>query len=245
MSRIDKFKVSGNVFDQNTEKNLWELMTHHKIDGLESPIKIGKEANVFSALDKKGKRFAAKIYRISSCDFFKMRKYLEVDPRFKLKKSRKAIVEIWARREFSNLTKAYDNGISVPKPIALFKNVIIMEFIGNKSNKEIPEASPLLKDAKPKNPEKFFNELIKNIKMLYGVNIIHGDLSEFNIINHKEKPIIIDLSHGMPINSNVSEEMLKRDIINISRYFKKQGLKINEDKLIQEIKKTKRCKNKK
>lgn len=236
MSRIDKFKVSGNVFDQNTEKNLWELITHKKIEGLESPIKLGKEANIFSALDPKGKRLAVKIYRVSACDFFKMRRYLEVDTRFKLKRSRKAIVDIWARREFSNLTKAHNHKVNVPKPIAIFNNVLIMEFIGNKSKEKIPEASPLLKDSRPKNPTKFFREIVKNIKLLYKANIIHGDLSEFNILNDKEKPILIDLSHGMPTNSNVSEEMLKRDIINISRYFKKLGLIIDEDKLIKEIK---------
>ncbi len=231
-----KFKVYKNVFDNNTINNVWELLTHKKLLGLESPIKLGKEGNVFSAIDSKGKRIAVKIYRVTSCDFFKMRKYLEIDPRFKLKKSRKTIIEIWARREFLNLHRARKIRASVPKPIAIYKNVIAMEFIGEKNKNEMPIPAPLLKYAIPKNPKEFFNKLINNIRILYHGNVIHADLSEFNILNYNEKPVIIDLSHGLPINSNASDEMLARDIKNVSRFFRKLGLRIDEEKIIKKIK---------
>ncbi len=245
MKGTDKFKVFKNVFDEGTMKNIFEVLNHERMIGLESPIKIGKEANVFSGLDKNNKRVAFKIYRVASCDFFRMRRYLEVDPRFKLRSSRKAIIEIWARREFANLTKAKRNKVNVPKPLYLFKNVLVMEFIGNTKKEEPSEAYPLLKDSIVKNPEKFFQELIENIKRLYRANLVHGDLSEFNILNKNQKPIIIDLSHGVPANSNIADELLKRDILTLIKYFNKKGLKIDEkkqEKIIKEIK-SKRIKN--
>lgn len=236
IDKKQKSKVYKNVFDNNTMNNIWELLTHKKLLGLESPIKLGKEGNIFSAIDNRGKRIAVKIYRITSCDFFKMRKYLEIDPRFKLKKSRKTIIETWAKREFLNLHRAYKSKVNVPKPIAIYKNVIAMEFIGEKNKDNMPIPAPLLKYSIPKNPEEFFSKLINNIKLLYRSNIIHADLSEFNILNYRENPIIIDLSHGLPTNTTVSNEMLERDVRNIFKFFKKLGLKTSEEEIMKKIK---------
>lgn len=111
-----------------------------------------------------------------------------------------------------------------------------MEFIGEKNKNKMPTPAPLLKYAIPKNPGHFFNKLIENIKKMYWVNVIHGDLSEFNILNDQENPVIIDLSHGLPRDSNASDEMLSRDIKNISKFFRKLSLKIDEEEIIKKIK---------
>lgn len=234
----EEFKVYKNVFDKSTIQSIFDLMAKNIIEGLESPIKIGKESNIFSGIriiNGKKERVALKIYRISACDFKRMKKYLILDPRFKVGNSRKTVVLQWAKREFSNLTKCYKKNISVPKPIARKDNIIVMEFIGNKKIDEMPMAASLLKDKIPKNTEKFFLELIKEIRKMYlDAKIIHGDLSEFNILNYREKPIIIDLSHGLPAIG--FKEYLKRDINNITRFFKKLNLNINEEELENYIK---------
>jgi len=97
------FKTYKNVFDDKTERAVWWLITHNKFEGLESPIKTGKESNVFSAITKSGERVAVKIFRINSSSFFKMSKYLEMDPRFRHVKSLRSVVLTWAKREFVNL----------------------------------------------------------------------------------------------------------------------------------------------
>jgi serine/threonine-protein kinase RIO1 len=66
----DLLKAYKNVFDEGTMNSLWYHITHRQIEGLESPVKLGKESNVFSALTKDRKRVAVKIYRIMSADFF-------------------------------------------------------------------------------------------------------------------------------------------------------------------------------
>lgn len=228
----EEFKVYKNVFDKSTIKAVFDLMAKGIIKGIESPIKIGKESNIFSAIreNEKEERVALKIYRISACDFKKMKKYLLLDPRYKVGNSRKTIVLQWAKREFSNLTKCYKNKVSVPKPIARKDNVIVMEFIGNKEIEEMPISASLLKEKIPKNPEKFFLELAKEIRNMYlNAKIIHGDLSEFNILNFNEKPVIIDLSHGLPAIGY--KEFLRRDIENIIRFFKKLNLDIDKQNL--------------
>jgi len=231
----EKFKVYKNVFDNATIKAIFDLMAKGIIKGIESPIKIGKESNVFSGIRKikeKGKireeRVAIKIYRIAACDFKRMKKYLFLDPRFKVATSRRKIVLQWAKREFGNLNKAYKKNVAVPKPITVKENVIVMEFIGNKKPEEMPIPAGLLKDILPEKPRKFFLELIKEVKKLYNAGLVHSDLSEYNILNYKEKPIIIDLSHALPVKFAGHLEYLRRDIKNIVKFFSKLKIEIDE-----------------
>jgi len=238
--QTDIFKTYKNVFDNSTVESIWYLITHHSIEGLESPIKIGKEANVFSSLTNEKERRAVKIYRVSVCDFFKMSKYLEMDSRFKFTRRRKQIVLIWAQREFKNLMKAYENNVSVPRPIAIRGNAIVMEFIGNPYPDE-PRAAPMLKDT-PIN-EKMPGKVIEEMKKLYKAGLVHGDLSEFNILNYKNKPIIIDLSHAIPVLSNSSHELLERDVQNICKFFNRKGFDLNPVDVLKEIKSKSEVKN--
>lgn len=232
----EKFKVYKDVFDASTSKVIFDLMAKHVIEGLEAPIKIGKESNVFSAL-KKGKkrtvRVAVKIYRVMACDFRRMNKYLTIDQRFIVRRSRKATVSVWAKREFTNLNKAYKSGVTCPKPIAVKENVLVMEFVGSKYGK-MPAPAPLLKDALPRNVKQFFLLLAEQAAILFQkAKLVHGDLSEFNIMNYKEKPVIIDLSHALPVSFATVhyKEFLQRDINNLVRFFTKHGLNINKEVL--------------
>jgi len=232
------FKTYKDVFDSSTIEALWWLITHRKIEGLESPIKVGKESNIFSALTKQNQRLAVKIYRIAACNFFQMSRYLSMDKRFRQVKSRKQTVLTWAKREFTNLLRAYQAGVSVPKPIALRENVLVMEFLGN-SYPDSPFPYPLLKDSCVQ-PQKTYAQLIENIKILYqSAKLVHGDLSEFNILNKNSSPIIIDLSHAISTLSPASHELLQRDIANICRFFNKKGLKLSPAQIYGEITKGK------
>jgi len=227
------FRTYKNVFDNSTIKSIWYVITHHKIEGLESPIKIGKESNVFSALTKENKRVAVKIYRISVVDFFKMSKYLSMDRRFRFTNSRKQIVLTWAQREFKNLMKAYENGVSVPQPLAIKDNVLVMKFIGNEYPAS-PEAARMLKN----NPgdEKMPVLVVQEMKKLYKAGLVHGDLSEFNILNMDNKPVLIDLSHAITLLSPSAQDLLERDVENVCRFFNKKGFKLDKEDVLKEIK---------
>lgn len=230
----ERFKVYKDVFEQSTIKALWRLITQGKIEGLESPIKVGKESNVFSALTKDNERLAVKIHRIGASDFKRMLCYLSIDERFRTKQSRRNIVLTWAKREYKNLVKAYEAGVAVPKPIALCENVIVMDFIGEKNVNEKPMQAPILKDF-CENPKEIFAQLLLELNALYTkAGLIHGDLSEYNILNFYGKPVLIDLSHAMPPNGS-SNELFLRDIKNLCRFFNRFGLNLEEKKIAQQI----------
>lgn len=230
----EKFKTYGGVFDEFTNRTLFKLITQDHIEGIQSPISIGKEANVFSARTKDHKKVVLKIYRLETCDFNRMYEYIRTDPRFdNLKKQRRKVIFAWAKREYYNMLKIRQMGIRVPKPITVLNNVLVMEFIGDK------KPAPKLKDLIPKNLKQFFNKTVDYMGKLHQNGYVHSDLSEFNILNHNEHPVFIDLSQATSLENPQAREWVKRDIKNIFRFFKKQGLKIDEEKTKNKVTKSK------
>ena len=220
----EKFKVMHNVFDEFTNLTLLKLISKGYIDGLESTLYVGKEANIFTAL-REGKRVIAKIYRLETCDFNRMYDYIKYDPRYQgLKKKKRKIIFSWVQREFRNLMKARQAGVRVPMPITFLNNVLVIEFIGK------DEIALKLKDSIPKNKKKFFNEIIDNMKKLYKDGLVHADLSSFNILNFNEEPVFIDMSQATTTEDVRSKEYLERDINNIITFFNKLKIKINKEK---------------
>lgn len=235
----EEFKVWGDVFDQFTQRTVYKLITQGHFEGLESPISIGKESNVFSALRKDGTRVMVKIYRLETCDFNRMYDYIKDDPRFlHIKKGKRNIVFTWVQREYRNLLKAREANVSVPTPITFLNNVLVLEFVGDNGM-----IAPKLKDAVPKNLKGFFEKIIANIKNLYKAGLVHADLSAFNILNYNEKPIFIDFSQGTELESSMANEYLQRDIRNVCNFFRKIGLKVDESRVKENITKINKLKN--
>ncbi len=230
MATREKFKTRNDVFDQRTIRNLFVLDSKGFFDQHSlSPVSIGKEANIFAANSKNG-RVIVKIYRVETCDFNRMYDYIKYDPRFpKLTNKRRKVVYAWAKREYRNLLRAREGGVLVPTPYTVKDNILVMEMIGN----EWP--APKLKDEKPKNVKEFFNKVINNMKKLHKVGLVHGDLSEFNILNKDDLPYFIDFSQCTQLNSQLANELFDRDVKNIERFFNKLGLKVAQEQIKKEI----------
>ena len=227
----EEFKTWGDVFNPFTRRTVYKLMTRGHFEGLESPISIGKESNVFSALKKDGTRVIVKIYRLETCDFNRMYDYIKYDQRFlNLKKGKRNIVFSWVQREYRNLLKARQANVSVPTPLTFLNNALVLEFIGDNGI-----IAPKLKNSFPRNPKDFLNKIIINMKKLYNAGIVHSDLSAFNILNYNEKPVFIDFSQCTTLGSSRANEYFERDIRNICNFFKKLGLKVDETKVKEEI----------
>ena len=225
-----EWKIYKNVFDEHSLKLLERLRGQGHYDELQSPIALGKEANIFTA-SKDDNLVIVKIYRLENCNFNKMYSYLAPDPRFHgVKKKNRLIVFAWVQREYRNLLKAREV-IRVPQPIAVRDNIIIMEFIGGE------QPAPKLKDQAPKNMKKFYERVVANMRSLYQIGFVHADLSDFNILNHEEEPVFIDFSQSTTLEHPQAEEFLIRDVKNICAYFKKQGLKVTDEETLKEIKK--------
>ena len=227
----EEFKTMHDVFDGFTNKTVYKLMTQGHFEGLESPISIGKESNVFSALKKDGTRVMVKIYRLETCDFNRMFDYIRDDPRYtRIKKGKRNIVFTWVQREYRNLLKAREANVNVPTPLAFLNNVLVLEFIG-----DYGMIAPKLKDQLPKSRRDFLGKIIANMRKLHKAGLVHSDLSAFNILNYNEKPVFIDFSQCTTLDSPRAGEYLERDIRNICNFFKKIGLRTDESKVREAV----------
>ncbi len=233
LKSVEDRRVSSEVFDRITMKTLYQLANAGYLDILNGAISTGKEANVFKGVHEDGHFVAVKVYRISTSDFKKMQYYIQGDPRFKVRTTNKRqLVHAWVNKEFRNLSRALEAGVLVPKPIVAKNNVLVMEFIGDEKG----NPAPTLRNKPPKCPEKTFELLIENLKKLHQeAHLVHGDLSGFNILNHDEKPVIIDVSQSMVLDHPISHELLERDIENVVRDFKKFGVVVSREDIKSEI----------
>lgn len=215
-----RLAVDG-VFDERTIFQLRKLLDKQVICEFIGIINAGKEANVYLAYDKEGNEIAVKIYKIDSNTSHWMRNYILGDPRFKkIGKNASQIIYLWAKKEFKNLKQAYRAGLSVPRPISVNGNILVMEYIG-----EGATPAPVLKTVKHlEDPGRLFGEVFQFIKGLYKARLVHGDLSEFNILLNNQKPIIIDISQGVSIDHPKADEYLIRDLKNVINYFSRLGI---------------------
>lgn len=227
----ERFKTLNDVFDQFTIRNLFVLSRKdHFVDETLSPLSIGKEANVFTAATRDGGRVVVKIYRLETADFNSMYDYIGADPRYaSLKKRQREVIFAWCQREYRNLMACREAGVRAPVPLAFLKNILVMTQVGE----EAPAQK--IKDDVPKRPKEFFAETIEQIKKLYCYGFVHSDLSKFNILNLGQHPILIDVSQMIPTNAPNAYEYLKRDVENVADFFRRLGVKIDNEKVFKEI----------
>jgi RIO kinase 1 len=212
------------VFDQATRMVVYRFMTEGVLNEVNGVVSAGKEARVYWGKNKEGKDLAVKIYLTSSAEFKKgMFKYIEGDYRFKgVKHDTRSLIFAWAQKEFRNLEQAFRAKVNVPKPIAVRNNVLIMEFIGKKG-----VSAPSLKERLPVNPEKTYPQLLTYLKRLYRkADLVHGDLSEYNIMVWKGKPVVFDMSQSVPSSHPLAKSLLERDLTNVNRFFSRLGVKV-------------------
>lgn len=224
-------KIWEKVFDHYTLHNLFKSFLKSNIEGIEHQINLGKEAVVFKAITRDKEPRAIKIYRVETSDFKNMEYYIKGDPRFRdVPKNKRRLIEMWCRKEFRNLIIAKRAGVSSPKPYSAIGNVLVMDFIGD----EWP--APKLKDANISNIEKVYKSVISDMKKLYQANLVHSDLSEFNILYWRETPWLIDFAQGMVLSHPKSHELLKRDVRNVANFFLKKGIKTTAEDILNFIK---------
>jgi RIO kinase 1 len=212
------------VFDQSTRMVLYRFLSSGVLNELNGVVSAGKEARVYSGKTTTGEERAVKIYLTSSAEFKKgMMMYIEGDYRFKnIKRDTRSLISTWAQKEFRNLDAADKAKVRVPKPIAVERNVVVMEFIGKDGAN-----APSLKEQPPKDPQKTYKLLLTYMKRLYQkAELVHGDLSEYNLMIWKGKLIMFDMSQSVPTSHPLAEFLLNRDITNVNRFFSRQGVKV-------------------
>lgn len=205
------------------------LVSKGCIQALGEKVNVGKEADIYEALSPAGHRLALKFYRVGRTSFrqtTRLRPYVtERDIHSWLDES-----ILSAQREYKALVELSRLTEYVPKPVGYSRHAVVIEYI---------EGVELYRVNALRNPMLFLEGIIDVIKIAYKeVGIVHGDLSEYNILvaYPEEKPIVIDWPQYTYRDHPSSMNLLRRDVRYVLRYFsRKFGLKLEEGDILKEI----------
>lgn len=225
-------KVMDEVFDHQTLLALHKLFANNVLVSIDYPISTGKEANVFKGRTEKCD-VAIKIYRVSNATYKNFYKYIAGDPRFrKISMDYRKLVYVWTQKEFKNLSRLHEVGVNVPKPITYYNNILLMEYIGDETS-----PAPALRNVTVENPKELYETVVEQLVTSYKkAGLVHGDLSEYNILMFNGKPRFIDVSQAVLKEHPMCEELINRDVNNIVRYFRKLGVDADRDEILRKMK---------
>lgn len=211
-----------------TPKSLEALVLDGLIDEVLRPLKSGKEAAVY-VVHAQGAICCAKVYKeANKRGFHKQSQYREGR---KVRNSRQARAmerstrfgrqqqeEVWQNTEVDALYRLAAAGVRVPRPHNFIDGVLLMELVTD----EFGAPAPRLNDLELTEEDALrYHDLLINevVKMLCG-GLIHGDLSEFNVLVDSQGPVIIDLPQAVDAAANNhAARMLERDVNNLAAYF--------------------------
>lgn len=214
----EELKIENGVFDSRTMFMVGKLFTKGVITKLLFIIARGKEADVYlaDAGSEIGSDYVVlKIFRRENARFQKKMQYITGDPRFSRVKSNVfSVVNEWCKKEYANLIVATEAGVHAPRPYAFRGNILAMEFIGKEGY-----PSKTLREEKVDNPEKVLDMIIEDMSKLYKSELVHADMSEYNILMLGDVPYMIDFGQAVHIKHPDSKRFLERDVNNLLHYF--------------------------
>lgn len=214
--------VRDEVFDRRTLMAVSRMVSRGFFSQVDYSISTGKVANVFRVTSAKGPR-ALKVYRVGNALFRSMPAYLLHDLREGVgSNSFGRLVFAWARREFMALKKCQEEGVPVPTPVEHYKNLLLMEFLGEGG---LPY--PTLVKSQIDDPERVLHQITTAVrKMTVKVGIVHGDLSPYNVLYDGKHIILIDMGESISAKHPEAKVLLKRDAGILAKYFRKLGVDI-------------------
>jgi RIO kinase 1 len=211
-----------------TPKRLQSLLEEGLIDSVARQLMSGKEANVYVVRCGEETR-CAKIYKEATQRSF--RQAVDYTENRKTKNSRQARAmakgtrfgresqeAAWQRAEVDALYRLAAAGVRVPKPYNFLDGVLIMELVAD----EHGDAAPRLNDVTftPEQARAHHATLMIEVVRMLCAGIVHGDLSEFNILLGADGPVIIDLPQAIDAaGNNHAMRMLLRDVDNLRGFF--------------------------
>ncbi|KXJ78563.1 hypothetical protein RP20_CCG004225 [Aedes albopictus] len=188
-------------------------------------ISTGKEANVYHATAKTGMDYAIKIFKTSILIFKDRDKYVTGEYRFRhgySKHNPRKMVRTWAEKEMRNLVRMKKCDLPVPEPILLRSHVLVMEFIGKDG-----WPAPKLKDVELSGSKarELYRDAVEMMWAMYNkCKLVHADFSEFNLLFHNGKIVIIDVSQSVEHEHPHALEFLRKDCTNITDFFRKKDV---------------------
>ena len=211
-----------------TPTRLQPLLDEGLIDTVQRQLMSGKEAMVF-VVQSGGETVCAKVYKEATHRSF--RQAVDYTENRKTKNSRQAramakgtkfgrqaMEAAWQSAEVDALYRLAAAGVRVPKPINFHEGVLLMELVCDANG----DAAPRLNDMhfSPEQARAHHTTLLREVVRMLAAGVVHGDLSEFNILVSADGPVIIDLPQAVDAaGNNHAAAMLERDVANLRHYF--------------------------
>jgi RIO kinase 2 len=211
---------------------LHSLVERGILHALGDKLGVGKESDVYSGLTPSGQRVIVKFHRLGRTSFqrfVRVRPYTANRPYH----SKLEVAKIAGQREFKALQELSRVGALVPKPIGYSRHAVVAEYL---------EGVELYEYREPLDPESMLHDILDTLRKAYlEVGIVHGDLSEYNILvvleGDKEKPYIIDWPQYVEKDHPSADNLLRRDIEYITRFFRKRyRVAVDLEKAIKYVK---------
>jgi RIO kinase 1 len=211
-----------------TPKSLESLVRDGLIDEVLRPLKSGKEAAVY-VVSSEGDIRCAKVYKDAGQRSFQQQSVYQEGRKVRNSRQARAMQKgsrfgqeqqeaVWQNAEVDALYQLAAAGVRVPKPYNFIEGVLLMELITDANGSAAPRLNDLVLDREQ--ALAYHAILIKEVVRMLCAGIVHGDLSEFNILLDANGPVIIDLPQAVNASANNNAAaMLERDVANLARYF--------------------------
>jgi RIO kinase 1 len=207
-----------------TPKGLQPLIDDGVIDEVLRPLKSGKEASVY-VVRLGDEVLCAKVYKDMAQRSFQARVQYQEGRKFRGSRQARAIGKAtkfgrreqeteWKNTEVDALYRLAAAGVRVPKPRGYFHGVLLMELITDESGHSAPRLGEV--ELTPEQARLYHAELIRDVVRMLCQGLIHGDLSEYNVLVAPGGPVIIDLPQVVSAaGNNAARAMLLRDVHNL------------------------------
>ncbi len=227
-----------------TPKRLQPLIEDGLVDEVLRSLMSGKEATVY--LVRCGREIrCAKVYKDVAKRSFKQAVQYQEGRKVRNSRRQRAMEKgskfgreqqekIWHTAEVDALYLLSDSGVRVPTPYGCFDGVLLMELITDVNGEVAPRLNDI--DLSVDDAIKGHATVMRYILRMLCVGLIHGDLSEFNVLQDEQGPVIIDLPQVVnAAGNNQAKTMLERDVGNITRYYARFVPELENTHFAQEI----------
>ena len=206
-------------------KDLQALVDEGVIDEVIRPLKSGKEASVYVVRCGDEVR-CAKVYKDMAQRSFQARVQYQEGRKVRGSRQARAIgkatnfgrkqqEDAWKNAEVDALYQLEAAGVRVPKPYGYFNGVLVMELIVDHEGFSAPRLGDV--ELLPEQARDYHRALIRSIQLMLCCGLVHGDLSEYNVLVAADGPVVIDFPQVVSAaGNNAARAMLLRDVNNIS-----------------------------
>jgi len=204
-----------------TPKGLQALIDDGVIDRVLRPLKSGKEASVF-VVHGGGEVRCAKVYKDMAQRSFQQRTLYQEGRKVRGSRESRAMGKAtrygrkqqevaWKNAEVDALYQLRDAGVRVPEPFGYFHGVLVMELVADAAGHSAPRLGEV--ELSAERAREFHRILVREVVKMLCVGLIHGDLSEYNVLVAEDGPVVIDFPQVVSAaGNNASRRLLLRDV---------------------------------